>query len=159
MLVIGDAAHKMPPGAVQSACMGIEDAAVLAKLFSHLLNHDQIRSFLYAFQDLRKARCEAARVSEMSNLYFMALPDGEQQRGRDNTFKERSLRGLSPLPDESAGASDLWDGIKDLFNYDAEDEADNWWVEWGILRERAKPIRIEPSVNIHARMVNVRCIL
>jgi salicylate hydroxylase len=25
-----------------------------------------------------------------------------------------------------------------IWGYDAEDEADNWWVEWGLLRERAK---------------------
>lgn len=31
-----------------------------------------------------------------------------------------------------------WMEIRDVFGYDAEDAADNWWIEWGLLRERAK---------------------
>lgn len=102
--------------------MGIEDAAVIAKLFSHLSSFDQIQTFLYAFQDLRQVRCKGARISEMGNLYFMALPNGDQQIDRDAAFREKSLRGLSPLSDETSGTSDVWEAIKDLFGYDAEGE-------------------------------------
>jgi salicylate hydroxylase len=31
-----------------------------------------------------------------------------------------------------------WDQNRELFAYDAEDEADNWWVQWGLLQERSK---------------------
>jgi salicylate hydroxylase len=31
-----------------------------------------------------------------------------------------------------------WDHNRELFAYDAEDEADNWWVQWGLLQERSK---------------------
>lgn len=61
-------------------------------------------------------------MSEMGNLYFMALPNGEQQAGRDALFRDKSSRGLSPLSDDSTGASDEWEMIKDLFGYDAEGE-------------------------------------
>ncbi|KAG8212851.1 hypothetical protein J3R82DRAFT_11168 [Butyriboletus roseoflavus] len=33
---------------------------------------------------------------------------------------------------------DQWEQVRELFGYDAEDQADDWWVKWGILRERAK---------------------
>ena len=133
--------------------MGVEDAAVLAKLFSHLLNRDQIPSFLYAFEDLRQARCEATRISEMGNIYFITLPNGEQQQGRDDAFRQKFVQGLSPLLDESAGTSGVWEGIKELFGYDAEDEADNWWVEWGALRERAKYQRVDTSLGIQVSCI------
>jgi len=34
--------------------------------------------------------------------------------------------------------SPQWEEIRTTFGYDCEDEADNWWVQWGLLRERAK---------------------
>jgi salicylate hydroxylase len=46
-----------------------------------------------------------------------------------------------------------------LFGYDAEDEADNWWVQWGLLQERAKASQWEDdtqremfSLDINMRM-------
>lgn len=38
---------------------------------------------------------------------------------------------------EDAEESPEWVEIKEVFGYDAEDEADNWWVKWGLLRERS----------------------
>lgn len=29
-----------------------------------------------------------------------------------------------------------WEEFRDAFGYDAYDDADTWWVEWGILSER-----------------------
>jgi salicylate hydroxylase len=127
--------------------MGIEDAAVLAKLFSHLTSLDQIQHFLYAFQELRQSRCRNTIVSEMGNLYFMALPDGEQQEQRNAAFREKYVRGLSPLGNDSS-ASEEWEMIKELFGYDAEDEADNWWTQWGLLRERAQRDRVDLGLQV-----------
>lgn len=148
LLLVGDAAHVMPPGSIQSACMGIEDAAVLAKLFSHLLNREQIQSFLYAFQDLRQNRCAGTRMAEMGNVYYMAMQDSDQQRSRDQSFREKAENGLSPISSDSAGTAEAWEGIKEMFGYDAEDEADNWWVEWGILRERAKQTEMDSGLFV-----------
>lgn len=33
---------------------------------------------------------------------------------------------------------DQWEQVKELFGYDPEDQADDWWIKWGLLRERAK---------------------
>jgi len=119
--------------------MSVEDGAVLAKLFSHLRSEDQISNFLYAFQDLRQERCEAAITKEFGDINYMALPPGEHQEYRDNSMRTKRDAGLSAL--DAAGELELnpqWEQIKSTFGYDAEDEADNWWNEWGLLRERSK---------------------
>ncbi|OBZ72561.1 3-hydroxybenzoate 6-hydroxylase 1 [Grifola frondosa] len=103
LVLIGEAAHPFVPGSIQATAMAIEDGAVLAKLFSHLIKEDQIESFLYAFQELRQARTATVRATEFGNVFYMISEDGE---------------------------SDMWIRL--------EDEADNWWVEWGLLRERAR---------------------
>ena len=35
-------------------------------------------------------------------------------------------------------ANELWETLCKIFGYDCEDEADDWWVRWGRLRERAQ---------------------
>ncbi|KAG6861628.1 hypothetical protein C0995_014067 [Termitomyces sp. Mi166 len=138
MLLIGEAAHPYPPGAIQTCAMAIEDGAVLAKLFSHLRSPDQITTFLYAFESLRLNRCTNVCTKEFGDIYFMTMPPGPQQEGRDNHFRGRKDKGLNVLDAESVEEeTPQWTEIKEVFGYDAEDEADNWWQEWGLLRERA----------------------
>ncbi|KAG6817236.1 hypothetical protein H0H87_011293 [Tephrocybe sp. NHM501043] len=138
MLIIGEAAHPYPSGAIQTTAMAIEDGAVLAKLFSHLRSEEQISPFLYAFETLRQSRCTAVGTKEFGDIYFMSLPPGEQQEGRDAHFRGRRDRGLNVLDADSfEEETPQWTEIKEVFGYDAEDEADNWWQEWGLLRERA----------------------
>jgi salicylate hydroxylase len=121
--------------------MAIEDGAVLAKLFSHLRTEDQIPSLLSAFQDLRTPRCDFVRKKENGDISFMNLPPCEFQEGRDQTFRTKRDAGVGVLDSlEGSDEEELpqWVEIKELFGYDAEDDADNWWMEWGLLRERAK---------------------
>ncbi|TFY51204.1 hypothetical protein EVG20_g11113, partial [Dentipellis fragilis] len=67
LVVVGEAAHPFPPGSIQGASMSLEDASVLGKLFSHLISHDQIESFLVAFQELRQERAKKNRIMDMAN--------------------------------------------------------------------------------------------
>lgn len=143
LVLIGDAAHPMPPGSIQGTCMAIEDSAVLAKLFGHLISADQVTSFLYAFPELRQGRTKSVRVNEMGNIYFMAMPDDAGAIQRDEHFKSRRDKNLSPLEDESGDASGVWESIKETWCYDAEDEADDWWVGWGMLRLRSQQTELD----------------
>ena len=132
--------------------MSLEDASVLAKLFSHLRSEDQIESFLYAFQDLRQPRCSKNRVLDMANIYSMTLPAGPETRMRDTVMRAKFDRGLNVLDsDESDGTTAQWDENREIFGYDAEDEADNWWVQWGLLRERAKAREMEFEMDIQVQ--------
>ena len=132
--------------------MAIEDSAVLAKLFGHLLSADQVSSFLYAFPELRQARTKSTRVNEMGNIYFMAMPDDAGAIQRDQHFKARRDKSLSPLEDESGDASGVWESIKETWCYDAEDEADDWWVGWGMLRLRSQEMELEFGMEVQVSM-------
>jgi salicylate hydroxylase len=155
MVIIGEAAHpfivstsrkvwlfaniprSFQPGQTQPIAMGVEDGAVLAKVFSHLKRKDQIGSFLWAFQDLRRDRVTALMQGDKANLWYMAQPAGEQTNMRNQLFREKQAAGINVLDNADEHTEVLWAEMLRIFGYDAEDEADNWWVEWGLLRERA----------------------
>jgi len=51
--------------------------------------------------------------------------------------------------------AEKWEQLKDLWGYDAEDEADNWWVQWGVLRERAKQTSMEYDLVVKVKDLQV----
>jgi salicylate hydroxylase len=129
--------------------MTVEDGAVLAKLFSHLRTRDQIPNFLYAFQDLRQPRCAAVYKKELGDVGFMTLPPCDFKDMRDNALRTKRDAGISVLnAGEGEEETQEWTEIKDIFGYDAEDEADNWWIEWGLLRERANGLNLSVACNV-----------
>ncbi|KAG6839518.1 hypothetical protein C0991_001916 [Blastosporella zonata] len=136
-------------GSVQATAMTIEDAAVLARLFSHLQKEDQISSFLWAFQDLRQPRCDSVLAKEAGILFYMTMPQGEAQQQRDDTMRAKRDAGVGILDaSDEVDESPEWIEIKEVFGYDAEDDADNWWVQWGLLRERANGADVSEYKNI-----------
>jgi hypothetical protein len=72
-------------------------------------------------------------------------------------LRQQDAAGQNVLtPDEndvSSAASERWDKIRFLFGYDCKDEADNWWVQWGLLAMRAKGVdlRMEIPINFKCR--------
>ena len=129
--------------------MAIEDSAVLAKLFGHLISADQVPSFLHAFPELRQGRTKSTRVNEMANIYFMGMPDDAGAIQRDALFRARRDQNLSPLENGEPGdASSVWESIKETWCYDAEDEADDWWVGWGMLRLRSQQTELEFGMEV-----------
>ncbi|KAK6988372.1 6-hydroxynicotinate 3-monooxygenase [Favolaschia claudopus] len=125
----------IPTGSTQQYAMGLEDGAVLAKLFSHLATDSQITDFLYGFQELRQPRAQTVLTSETGVIHYMGMPNGLDQEARDQAMQAKHKAGgyLFSGDDESAE----WAEIKTVFGYDAEDEADNWWVTWGRLKARS----------------------
>jgi len=102
--------------------MSLEDASVLAKLFSHMVREDQVPSFLHAFQGLRQQRCARNHNTDMANIYFMTMPESEQATQRDRTMRAKFERGEDVLGGNDDGNVSRWDEIRDVFDYDAEDE-------------------------------------
>ncbi|KAF9231523.1 hypothetical protein BU15DRAFT_90889 [Melanogaster broomeanus] len=149
ILVIGEAAHPLPAGSIQSGALAVEDSAVLGKLFSHLRSRDQIATFLTAFQDLREDRCASVVNSEQGNLCFQMLPHGPQQEQRDNAMRTWLAEGRGVFA--MGPPAEQWEHVRELFGYDAEDQADDWWVNWGLLRERAKERAREMDEKMNAR--------
>lgn len=140
--------------------MSLEDASVLAKLFSHLRDEEQIPSFLYAFQSLREDRCQSNRALDILNIQFMMAPSSEETELRDKTMRRRHDESQNVLSgDDEDDSVAQWDRNRELFGYDAEDEADNWWVQWGLLQERAKAAHRDDDdmrMEVFALDVNVR---
>ncbi|KAJ7467355.1 hypothetical protein B0H11DRAFT_2306439 [Mycena galericulata] len=143
LVIIGTAAHPIPPGSIQESAMAVEDCAILARLFSYIRSHDQIPKILGAFQDIRQPRCAAAVESETSILHFTRMPDREDQRARDEGMRAK----LAAVEVLQAGADEIetpeWREVKQIFAYDAEDEADDWWVSWGSLQLRSAGYHFE----------------
>ncbi|KAI0362945.1 FAD/NAD-P-binding domain-containing protein, partial [Pilatotrama ljubarskyi] len=138
LVLVGEAAHPFPPGTIQATAMAIEDGGVLAKLFSHLLEERQVESFLDAFQELRQSRVRHVRLREFSNVLYMTLPEGEAAEERDRSMRAKAAAGINVLEGASDGdATKNWDEMEVIFGYDCEDHADDWWIKWGVLRERA----------------------
>lgn len=126
--------------------MATEDAATLGKLFSHLSSFDQIRPFLYAFQDLRQPRVVKIKRIEFENIRELTLEDGEYRSMRDESMRQNLAHGLNMFGRHDV-ASEAWERNQEMFDYDGEEAADNWWIRWGVLRERAKELAKEAGVS------------
>ncbi|RPD64463.1 FAD/NAD(P)-binding domain-containing protein [Lentinus tigrinus ALCF2SS1-6] len=129
ILLIGDSAHPNYPGGTHTAAMAVEDGAVLGSLFSHLSSMDQVPAFLNAFQELRQRRCEMVDRAVFDNARMCCLPPGPEADARDQDL---------------AAKFDDWDDgmlkgqfeeISAIFLYDAGDDAEEWWINWGRFQE------------------------
>ncbi|KAL5493047.1 hypothetical protein ACEPAI_4495 [Sanghuangporus weigelae] len=119
VVVIGEAAHASLVGSVHSAALGIEDAAVLA------------------FQEIRHPRSEQLSTSEQQKVDFIALPAGPLSEARDESMRLQMQEGqVDWSASEDSFLTRSWEEFRDAFGYDAFDEAETWWVEWGVLLDR-----------------------
>lgn len=65
---------------------------------------------------------------------------------RDGEMKANAAKGLNMFgTDDTAG--EIWENNRVTFDYDGEEAADNWWMQWGVLRERAKELAKEAEVE------------
>ena len=73
---------------------------------------------------------------------------------RDNSMRAKRDAGIGILQGSNEHEeSPEWVEIKEMFGYDAEDEADNWWVEWGLLRERSKGVAVSYGFPMQVEQV------
>ncbi len=103
--LLGDACHPMLPFMAQGACQAIEDAAALTLA----LGDDGaggVASALRAYEDARRPRTADLQRRSWENRVTFHLPDGPEQRARDERL-------AAAPPDPDAGAMD-W-----LYGHDA----------------------------------------
>lgn len=117
----------------------IEDAAVLGVLFSRLRNHEQISHLLYGYQDLRQQRVSTICDLEGANHFLLMLPPCAERDLRNEAWvrmkKAAEARGDAEI--EEGELERQFAEICEVWGYDAIDAAEDWWVHWGMLRERA----------------------
>ncbi|KAF9005899.1 hypothetical protein BDQ17DRAFT_1303286 [Cyathus striatus] len=147
VVVIGEAAHPMmasimamlmtypdiysnfQPCTIHNNSLAIEDAAVLGGLMSRLHSSEQIPQLLDAFQDLRRERCVEVRKSELRNAELVTLPPGEARDSRDAGMQ----LSLTEQDWSDEQLREQWENIGEVFGYDAQEEAEDWWIKWGSL--------------------------
>ena len=89
----------------------------------------------------------------------MMEPEGEGTAQRDDMMRAKHDEGLNVLSgDNRDGNVAQWDHNCELSRYEAEDEADNWWIQWGLPGERAKASQWanDEQLEMFSLDVNVR---
>lgn len=132
VVLLGDAAHAMSPHAASGAATTIEDAEVLGLCVAACASLNDLPNATKMYEKIRKQRCE--RIQEISRQSAMtfSMPDGPQQKGRDEAFGKRReilLQQLSgkeefvvPTPDMNKPFPHP-DFVTWLYGYDAAAEA------------------------------------
>ena len=82
--LLGDACHPMLPYIAQGAAQAIEDAGVLAVCLSKT---SEVPLALKVYEAMRKARAETIQNSATTMRRVLHLPDGPEQKERDQNMK------------------------------------------------------------------------
>ncbi|KAI9249603.1 FAD dependent oxidoreductase domain-containing protein [Helicostylum pulchrum] len=86
--LIGDAAHAMLPCLAQGAAQAIEDSATLGILLSNINSLEEIPSLLRLYERIRRPRTEIIQKGSFENCNRWHLPDGAEQRARDEAMSK-----------------------------------------------------------------------
>lgn len=108
---------------------------MFGSLFSHIQYRDQISHFSSVFQELRRPRCEEIEVLELKKVQRVTFPKGSDQEQRDEILRKSAIEVCENTPEEVLRQE--WEQFRYAFGYDAYEEVESWWVEWGSLEERA----------------------
>ncbi|KIJ65706.1 hypothetical protein HYDPIDRAFT_110856 [Hydnomerulius pinastri MD-312] len=136
IVLVGEAAHPSLPCITHSASLQVEDAEVLGWLLSRLHSWEQLPHLLEAFQDIRQERCRTVHEKEFMGFQLVWLPPGPKRDVRDETFRAMMSSGVQGWDEEKMRWQ--WEEISDVFGYSAREAAEDWWVNWGMLRERSQ---------------------
>jgi salicylate hydroxylase len=88
--LVGDAAHAMPPFLAQGANLAMEDAAVLVSCLD--LDNDPVAA-LRRYEAARAGRVAAVHRLTADRGRSFRLPDGTEQRARDEGLRAGSMSG------------------------------------------------------------------
>ncbi|EPT02703.1 FAD/NAD-binding domain-containing protein, partial [Fomitopsis schrenkii] len=140
MIVLGEAAHPLTTGSLSVLNLTVGDGMLLGRLFKYLHRKEQICAFLCAVEDNRLKRiANCQRAERLNPATFSLFPGVEDARNLKTTVEHIDNAEMVHLVEES---------IRDMYAYDPEDEADDWWVEWGLLQERASKITPFSALNL-----------
>ena len=134
--------------------MIVEDAAVLAKLFSYLKSEDQISNILWGFQEIRQARCRDTKNAEAqrAQMFIMKYPPGKS--ARDEAMIEATR---DKVPTDTQELPHTLEEPRAFFAYDCDEAGADWWQSWGLLQERARrpnpagtQVKVDVQVEVEA---------
>lgn len=117
---------------------------------------DQLPQLVEAFQDLREERCQIVHEKELMGFRLVWLPPGSYRDARDQSLRAMVKLGLQGWNEDKMRWQ--WEEISEVLGYSAREAAEDWWVSWGVLRERSLSISTTPyttPVNGHGREIAV----
>lgn len=126
------------PFCIQSCSLPIEDASVLTTLFTYLKSEEHIPYLAYAFQEIREPRARSLFSKETKAFGTVWVPPGPARDARDEALKMMLLEGHKGWDDSRLRWQ--WDEICEVFAYHGREAAEDWWVMWGVLRERSQQV-------------------
>ncbi|KAF7325450.1 FAD-binding-3 domain-containing protein [Mycena kentingensis (nom. inval.)] len=139
VLAIGEAAHPPPTGGTHLHTAALEDGLFIGKIFSHTRDPARIPEFQKAFQEAREPRCTQIIQQDHETIAMLTLPDGDIQKMLDAALRANTAAGRNAMEGEDLHK------IKEDFiianGYDADDDADEWWINWGRLKDAADVVR------------------
>ncbi|KZT25887.1 FAD/NAD(P)-binding domain-containing protein [Neolentinus lepideus HHB14362 ss-1] len=138
VILVGGAAHPLPAHWTQSTAIAIEDAATLEILFSHLSSRDQLPALVSAFEEIRLPRSKSVVESEIPKLEAVVLNhSGTRAMQAARADPHLSTASSKPLTGWDSDLEDTlraeWEELIAMFDYDASEMAEDWWVTWGAL--------------------------
>ena len=98
VLLIGDAAHTMPPFRGQGLCSGIRDAINLSWKISAVMAGEAALEFLDSYQAERAPHAEETIALSMGFGQMVLMMDPEEARKRDEMFRAGPAPVAPPLP-------------------------------------------------------------
>ncbi|KAF8965779.1 hypothetical protein BDZ97DRAFT_755760 [Flammula alnicola] len=134
IVLIGEAAHPLLPGGNHCTALTIEDAETLRCLFSRIQHRDQISQFLTAYEEIRQPRCAFAIEYDSGFHKMMRCPAGPEQVARDEVLRQAMIHGDWDMDETSFRA--VWGDELTMYAYDATEQVDDWWTQWGSLMTR-----------------------
>lgn len=139
------------PCGIHSSSLAVEDATVLGVLMSRVRTWDQIPTLLEAFQDLRQKRCNDVYQSELNNAALLWLPPGPDRDARDAGMQQSMSAGRDHW--DEGQLREQWEDISEVFGYNAREAAEDWWVNWGVLRESSKAVAVHEPLDLQITQV------
>jgi salicylate hydroxylase len=113
----------------------VEAAAVLSTLLSYVRGFDHIPLLVGAYETIRRERSKFLHEVELTNITQTMFPPGPERDARDRGMQALLHAGQDRWDDDAYLG--VWGQLCEIWAYNAFDAADDWWVQWGVLREHS----------------------
>jgi len=134
--------------------MNLEDGAVLGALYSHLRNPSQIPLLSQTYEDLRMDRSKMALQFDLGFVTMCSLLDGPLQEARDDSFRaDHDSFERRQNVTEDAPYGKLWNQRLTVWNYDAWEDVEDWWLRLGRIQQGM--LGSEPPIAVRRLSVGV----
>jgi salicylate hydroxylase len=143
----------LQPCSVQGCSLSVEAAAVLSALLSYVHSLDHIPHLVNAYETIRRERSKFLHEVDVANISQSMFPPGPERQARDFEM-QKLLHAREHNWDDNAYLG-IWGQLYQVWAYNAFDAADDWWVQWGALRERAMGLQ-DPNIQLPWSRLEIR---